>query len=390
MPNIRDVLDVELLTDMLGEGYVRRGDHPTLPLSIYNYTSKAQYDQEWNDVTEQCRGLIVDHAGEIVARPFRKFFNLGQLADHQIPQGRFTTYEKMDGSLGVLYPSADSWAIATRGSFSSDQAIHATAVLHARYSEFQPEPDCTYLFEIIYPKNRIVVNYGDLDDLVLLDVIDINTGMSRWADAATVWPGPVRGVHDAPSIEHLLALPSVSNAEGFVLHFDNDMRVKVKHDEYTRLHRVLTNITARRLYEIAARDDLRGKGYTPREVAYAIGVSEDDVDLIPSFNDILERVPDEFYAWVQATRADLEAAYQKLDGASAEAYVRAADYAHRKTFAGVDGFVYRKYFAEAAKTTGCSDILFFRVEGRDVSGIIWKRIRPAHQKPFFNQTEDVA
>src|SRR4051812_9866524 len=101
MVKLDDIMDTHLLADMLAEGYVRRGDHPTLPLSIYNYTAKSQFDEEWNDVTEQCRGLIVNHAGEVVARPFRKFFNLSQLRDDQIPQEPFRVYEKLDGSLGV-------------------------------------------------------------------------------------------------------------------------------------------------------------------------------------------------------------------------------------------------------------------------------------------------
>lgn len=38
--------------------------------SMYNYTAKAQYDKLWNEVTLQCRGLILDGDGNVVARPF--------------------------------------------------------------------------------------------------------------------------------------------------------------------------------------------------------------------------------------------------------------------------------------------------------------------------------
>ena len=62
----------------LTEGHVRVQSHPLLPLSIYNYTEKAAYDGIWNEVTLQCRGLIVADNGDVVARPFRKFFNYGQ------------------------------------------------------------------------------------------------------------------------------------------------------------------------------------------------------------------------------------------------------------------------------------------------------------------------
>ena len=43
---------------------------------------------------------------------------------------------------------------------------------------FCPKPGKTYLFEIIYPENRIVVDYGDYKGLVLIDVIDNETGKS--------------------------------------------------------------------------------------------------------------------------------------------------------------------------------------------------------------------
>ena len=63
---------------MLDQGYVRENFHPTLDLRIINYTEKAQYDNEWNNVTTKCRGLIVNSEGTVIARPFDKFLNYGQ------------------------------------------------------------------------------------------------------------------------------------------------------------------------------------------------------------------------------------------------------------------------------------------------------------------------
>lgn len=395
MTTLDEIMDIELLADMLAEGYVRRGDHPTLPLHIYNYTAKAQYDSLWNDVTEQCRGLIVHDDGTVVARPFRKFFNLSQLTDEQIPQGSFEVFDKMDGSLGVLYPTNTSHhAIATRGSFTSDQAIKATAIYQARYKdEFEQfvNDGLTFLFEIIYPENRIVVDYGAMEDLVLLDVIDIKSGQSCLEAYEHRWPGQVvKSLPGVSSIEDLLALPQESNAEGYVLRWDNGVRVKVKHDEYTRLHRVLTNVTKRRLWEIAVVDDLTKKFYTPKQISYVVGVPAEALDNIPKFIDILDRVPDEFYAWVKQVEEELELAYREVAIASLFDFEEATKYA-RSTTSVTDGErVYRKQFAQRASQSDYSDILFKLLAEEDVSGIIWKRIRPEHVKPFFQQSEDVA
>jgi hypothetical protein len=80
---LQEIVDVELLERMIAEHYVKVTQDPRTGLSIYNYTARAQYSQEWNEATLSCRGLIVDAAGHVVARPFPKFFN--QLT-HEVAQ----------------------------------------------------------------------------------------------------------------------------------------------------------------------------------------------------------------------------------------------------------------------------------------------------------------
>lgn len=48
--------------------------HPTLPLTVYNYTNSCQYTRAWTPVTTAARGLVVDDAGNVIARPWAKFF----------------------------------------------------------------------------------------------------------------------------------------------------------------------------------------------------------------------------------------------------------------------------------------------------------------------------
>jgi RNA ligase len=52
---ISDLFDVAELETLINDGYVRRQVHPSAPLSILNYTEKAQYERVWTDVTRRCR-----------------------------------------------------------------------------------------------------------------------------------------------------------------------------------------------------------------------------------------------------------------------------------------------------------------------------------------------
>ena len=84
----------------------------------------------------------------------------------------------MDGSLGIAFYYQDRWVFASRGSFTSDQAIKGYGMfvnlLNTSRTHFSK--GYTYLFEIIYPENRIVVDYMDAERLVLLGKIGTLSG----------------------------------------------------------------------------------------------------------------------------------------------------------------------------------------------------------------------
>ena len=238
-------------------GLVSCRKHPVDDLWILNYTPECQFSKSWNKTTLQCRGLIVNGQGSVVARPFQKFFNLSEHDDPNLPQvpygSPFVAYEKMDGSLGIAYCSSRGWEISTRGSFESEQAAFATNLLHTKYANVVPNlnPNWTYLFEIIYPENRIVVDYGKSEELVLLGVVMTGTGheiplQPLFTDLGFRLPQQFQ-------VSDLESLPrDTQNFEGYVVRFDNGLRVKVKLDDYVRLHKLMTGITANRIWEILA------------------------------------------------------------------------------------------------------------------------------------------
>jgi RNA ligase len=147
------------LVDALALGHVRVQTHPALRLTIYNYTELCAYSAAWNEVTLACRGLIADEHGAILARPLPKFFNHDQPEAPVIALDEpVLVTDKADGSLGIIYPTANGPAVATRGSCASGQALHATALLRSRYGGWRPPEHLTVLVEIVYPANRIVLD----------------------------------------------------------------------------------------------------------------------------------------------------------------------------------------------------------------------------------------
>ncbi len=265
----------------IANGYVRDNVHPdNNELWILNYTEKAAYEGHWNNVTLNCRGLIIGPFCDIIARPFPKFFNYGQPDCPEIDLDEpAIVSDKMDGSLGILYKNDGKLAIATRGSFTSDQAIHATEVLRTKYANFKPDPGWTYLFEIIYPENRIVCDYGDMDDLVMIGMVHNETGASTSTPLGG-WPGPAAGIFQWETTGQALKARPRPGKEGFVVHLLNsDMRVKIKQEDYIRLHRVVTGLNARSVWQ---------------------AMVDGTVD------ELIEQVPDEFHDFVRGVQKDLQ------------------------------------------------------------------------------------
>ncbi|AGL20591.1 RNA ligase [Actinoplanes sp. N902-109] len=344
MTLLADVFDPVDLTAALEAGHVRRQRHPSRPYVIYNYTEACQFAAAWTPVTLACRGLIADIDGTVLARPMVKFFNHDQpQAPTMDPAAEVRVTDKADGSLGIIYPDGDRWAVATRGSFASEQALHATEILQTRYAGFAPPPGLTVLVEIIYPGNRIVVDYAGMDDLVLLAAVDIATGRTYGPDAVPEWPGPVIRTFGYASLAEALAAPPRDGREGLVVHFPaSDTRVKIKYAEYVRLHRLVTGLTDRTVWEIL--------------------VAGGDLDALT------EPLPDEFHAWVRGVAGKLIAAVERMaEDVEKEFAAIVAD---------LPGGWTRREFAARAVRSPHRGALFLRLDGKDYRPGLWQLVKP--------------
>ncbi len=222
-------------------------------LHLFCYSKFCVYSGGWDELTILARGLILDPvAKRVVATPFPKFFNLGERSGDW-PDLPFEVFEKIDGSLIILYHHAGRWRCATKGSFESEQARWAEARLAHLDSLV---PGTTYLLEAVYPENRVVVKYGR-EALVMLGAYDESGRELAHAELPAgfgVWPGRSKAIADRRpfgSISELIrAVKSLKlSEEGFVVRFSNGLRLKVKGDEYLRIHRMLAQVTPLHIWE---------------------------------------------------------------------------------------------------------------------------------------------
>lgn len=327
---------------------------PHSDLLIANYAPKAQYAHMWDEhpILLDCRGTILRPDGTVYAKPFRKFFNAGErpgtsldeLACFGVPE----ISHKRDGSMITLFadPTTGRVRCATRGSFASDQAKAAERLWYATYGGFTPPKfdQFTYVFEYTAPDNRIVVSYTDAE-LVLIGLVDNETGVEdsyEWISRIAQGNGLAWVALECDLSVLAEARP---NFEGYVLYWpEQRVRVKVKLEEYVRLHRIITGVNERRIWEVLCAGD--------------------------SFDELLARVPDEFNAWVRTVITRLDGQYAEWEALAVAAHGRIKDLPTRKEQ------------ALALQREPTRAVVFKMLDKKPYASLIWKELDPGPGRPF--------
>lgn len=249
------------LEDMINLGYIEVEHHPFAPLRMYHYNKTCYYSGTWNETTKKCRGLIVDNEDNIVAIPFKKFFNYEEYEDKSsLPTTpSFEICEKVDGTLGIMYWVDDMPYIATKGSFDNEQTRHANKIFHAKYKHnfHLLDRGCTYLFEIVYHDDRKVVNYYGTDDLYLIGIIDnsmedVEYDIYNYCGSEVFPMKPVK--YEFDDWVNIRDYVDSTNKEGFVIKFSNNFRLKLKFEEYCQLHSIKYGITRKDIFNYLKED----------------------------------------------------------------------------------------------------------------------------------------
>jgi RNA ligase len=201
--------------------------------------------------------------------------------------------EKLDGSLGIAYYYQDEWHIATKGSFDSAQAIWGTEQLRSLNLAYL-KSGITYLFEMIYPDNQIVIKYPfeGLNLLAAYDVDGDELNYNQLIQLAEKLEINVVQKLDANSIKNILEKASNlhRDSEGFVLRFPNGFRLKIKGSEYCRIHKLISGVTPLGIWEsLKNGDDLE---LIRQEIPEEYWSDFDQIHqlLLEQFNDLVSKV----------------------------------------------------------------------------------------------------
>jgi len=252
-------------------------------------------DQHTFDIPElmECRGIKFDKAGLIIARPFGKFFNYGERgADLPVHRPHIIT-EKLDGSM--IHP-----VLLERRLFFHTRKGHTDVAMKAERHVLS-SPDINYqgfchdaikagftpIFEFTSPNNRIVLRYEE-DALTLLTMRHMVSGSFIPREMLRAWCSKfkvplvatknfqLKGQLDA-FIKHTREL---TDAEGYVIYFDDGYMVKIKAEDYVLKHRALDDLGSKK--KVVA---LCAQGFMDDVLPI---LSEADASELITFNDELQ------------------------------------------------------------------------------------------------------
>lgn len=359
---IDSIAPLEAFKEAVHAGRIRGQQHPEYPYTIFKYSEQTQYTKDWDEITMASRGLVVNHeTGEIIVRSFPKFFNYSEnLTPEHLLTGKFVVADKLDGSLGLLYQNPDGeFEVTTSGGFQSEQAAHATKIYREKYDgKWEPNPDLSYHYEILYPQNRIVISYGDKDDLVLLGAVNKHTGRSVPLNEITEWKGERAEQYEGfDGIEAVINAPDPGiEKEGFVVHFtETDTRVKYKFNEYLKVHRIATGLNSTRIWEV---------------------LKTESGDTLESFK---QSMPEEFIDYIDTTRGELQSKFNSRKKEILGGY--------EKLRAGLPSNVDQKTFALHVQQNTPRNIMHYYFSlfgGRPLrEDKIWDEVKPDYERGFW-------
>lgn len=345
-------IDAELLQDELDKSTISYREHSSKPLRIYKYTQECTFGGLWNPITLMCRGLILNDKHEIIANCIPKFFNYEERNRYNIPavdlNQPFSVTEKMDGSLIQVFMYEGDMIISSSGAFENEYTAKAEQLLNTKYQHLLPIIEATdrvnFVFELIAPLTRVVVSYGDLEELRLITVrtpdgIEDEDFIQQCKDLGFDYVKELghQSISDIVAAKH----EPFNNVEGFVVKFEDGNRIKFKYDEYFILHKVIAHVSKYMVWDAK-------RSCVPLS---------------------LDGIPDETYDMIKAWEIELHNEYHDILETSSDIYNRVKNFETRKEVAAY----LLPTFAEYAS------VVFFMLDDRDVSKLIWDKIKPKSQ-----------
>lgn len=216
---------------------------------------------KWTKENDINRSALYDKEGNPVSLSFRKFFNWDERPDIYPAPNKLDgakLMEKLDGSTLIFSRYKGNTVIRTRGTSDArkQENGHEIDYLIEKYSKFyqfleaHDTTNVSYVFEWLSPTNRIVLNYGDEPDMVLIAVIfhnDYSMMTQEGVDTvATQLQLRRPKLYSYDSVEEMKqSVEALRDKEGLCVYYDNDQHIrKVKAAQYLYLHRAKSEISS--------------------------------------------------------------------------------------------------------------------------------------------------
>jgi T4 RnlA family RNA ligase len=198
-----------------------------------------------------------------------KFYNLNQIPQTNIEIIKHKNIKnistKMDGSLIGFFqlPNKKVYPM-TKGSFTNEVIDQVNNYLKKNvqiinFIENMFDKGFYPLFEWVSPKNQIVLHYNE-ESLTLLQIRDENgkyLNLDYFDDLIKKYNIEKTKYWNLDNIDELLDLrENIKNFEGWVIQFDDDCFVKLKTDEYFELHKTLSSLNLKTIFELIINNDL--------------------------------------------------------------------------------------------------------------------------------------
>lgn len=234
--------------------------HKELPLVILNYNHLESPKN--NPITNECRGLVLENNGNLVARSFSRFYNWGECQDEMplFDWDSCTSESKKDGSLILIFYFDGKWYANTRGSFgmmpmfgSQWQADYHKMPMDFTWNqgflktlninslqELDSKLDrkITYVCEFCSPWNRVVITHKNpLMYLITCFEGESEIGPQKNSVFQEIEIYPLKNVDD---ITKFVNKHSGDVFEGIIVKDKNLRRWKFKNPDYVLRHRIMS------------------------------------------------------------------------------------------------------------------------------------------------------
>lgn len=222
--------------------------HPSLPLTLYSYAF-ADPTVFSNPIAREMRGIVFDKNGELIARPFHKFFNYGESLCSVTEKEVADSTLKIDGSLLIAFRYRGSVVFASKGSFRSWVVERAYEIASDSVYDLVKGEKGTVLFELVDPLHPIVICY-DKPEIRLIGIRK-PTGEyippSEICEIAESYGLPsTKIVHREKTVGEILKdVRGWEGEEGVVAYAESDL-CKVKSRWYLDMHKIASWVVADR------------------------------------------------------------------------------------------------------------------------------------------------